>query len=58
MLPRYSTVSVTASQVALNPVRTLVWSLWKMMFMVFPELIIGLGTSDPQYFSSSDPKEI
>ena len=58
MLPPYSSVSVTASQVALNPFFTLVWSLWKVMAIVFPELMIGLGTLDPQYFSSSDPKEI
>ena len=56
MLPRYS--AVTASQVALNPLRTLVWSLWKVTVIVFPELMTGLGTFDPQYFSSSDPKEI
>ena len=47
-LPEFS----TTSQVALNPLRATEKSLWKVMSIVFPELRMGLGLLDPQYFSS------
>ena len=48
----------TASQVALNPLRVTLKSLWKTTVIVFPWLMMGVGLLDPQYFCSPDPKEI
>ena len=47
----------TAFQVALNPLRFTEPSLWKKTVMVFPELMMGLGMLDPQYFFSTGPED-
>ena len=48
----------TACQVALNPLPFVEPSLWKTTVIEFPELMMGLGSLEPQYFSSKDPWEI
>ena len=48
----------TAFQVALNPLWFTDWSLWKTTLIVFPELMMGPGMLEPQYFSLKDPWEI
>ena len=45
----------TASQVALKPFLFTEPSLWKVTVIVFPELRIGLGSMEPQYFCWKDP---
>ena len=47
----------TAFQVALNPLRASLSSLWKMTVILLSELMMGLGLLDPQYLCSSDPNE-
>ena len=45
----------TACQVALNPLPFVEPSLWKTTVIKFLELMMGLGSLEPQYFSSKDP---
>ena len=41
-----------ASQIALNPFPFVEPSLWKTTSIEFPELMMGFGLLEPQYFSS------
>ena len=48
----------TASQIAMNPGSVTDPSVRKRTVIVFPELMMELGMSEPQYLSSTEPKLI